>query len=255
MKNLFLFTLLIAGSLAIRIESAPAGRTIAIFPFGENKSENKNPVMSASEKQQLLETVRGIARRSLPKADGWKVISSDAVETKIGVDLSNCNGEEACLLSAARKLPADYIVSADAGRIGSYIEVSFSLFNVTTGQVIGSEWPRGKSVDDIIDSLESSPDRLFANLSGAEVARSPNVAPANPGEVESAQPQSVPDTQVILDDRTYYDPVIVEPYYYGSPYYYWDGAAWIYWGHGGYYHGYHGGGFRGGHGGGFHGRR
>jgi len=141
--------------------SDPAAHTLAILPF----SGGHDSVVSAGEKHQLVQTIRGVARRSLPKAEGWSILAGENLEGRApGTDLSGCP-DEACIITTGRKLQVDYIVAGNIGRVGPYLEASVSLYNVASGQLVGSEWPRGESVEDIVDSMEASaPDPLFASL-------------------------------------------------------------------------------------------
>ncbi len=232
--------------LMAAVPALSAGRSVAVLEFDGGRDAG----VSAADKQQLIETVRGIARRHLPKGEGWVVLTRAELEAKMpsGLDLSNC-ADEKCIVAAGRKLGVDYLVSENMGRIGSYLQVSFSLYDVAEGKLIGSEWPRGKTADDIIDSLESSPDRLFAALGNPappEAAAQVNAGiPAESGATQ-AVPQSQ-ENQVILydDDDSYYggvivDPVYPYPYYCCGPYWggYWGGRG--HWGGGGGH--FHGGG-------------
>jgi len=233
-----------------------AARTVAVLEFGNSNGATISP----EDKQQLIETVRGIARRSLPKAEGWDILKPAEVASRMpsGLDLSTCDDEK-CVLSAGQKLKVDYIVSENVGRVGPYLQASFSLYDVASGTLIGSEWPRGKTPDDIVDALEGSPDQLFASLSsnpdrstGSSLQSSASNAQAvsQSNDASDESDQAAPETQVIMydGDGPYYDgPVVVDPYVY--PYYYCCGPGGVYFrggrgGGGGHFHG------GGGHGGG-----
>lgn len=164
--------LCLVAAVPAKSDPAAGGHTLAILPFGGGVQDS---VVSPAEKRQLVQTIRGIARRSLPKAEGWSILAGESLEARApsGTDLSNCS-DETCAIATGRKLQVDYVASGNVGRIGPYLEVSISLYNVASGQLVGSEWPRGSSVEDIIDSLNGSPDPLFASLSGSSAGASGN---------------------------------------------------------------------------------
>jgi len=190
-------------ALAMPMRSMAAGHTLAVLEFdGGNDS-----AISSSDQQQLTQTVRGLARRNLPK-ENWTVLTRKDMDAKMP-DASSCS-DAACAIAAGKKLQADYVITGSAGTVGSYLQTSFSVYDVASGRLVGSEWPRGKTADDIIDSLKASPRLLFANLPQSNPGNA-EVVNGNPnGNSKTVIVQTYPESRVVYYRR----PVYVNPFAY-----------------------------------------
>ena len=137
--------------------------TVAILEFSGTKESS----LSLQEKQTLAEVVRGIARKQLRNSE-WIILTRENIMSRVppGTDLSDCGGDE-CIITTGKKLAVDYIVSGTATLIGSYIQITLSIYDVASGDLKNSEWARGKTVDDLINPVEITAQKLFASLPGA----------------------------------------------------------------------------------------
>jgi TolB-like protein len=158
------FGRILAASFLLALSSARAEggkRTVAILDFSGSKEAGVN----LQELQTLAETVRGIARKKLPESD-WIILTRDNMQLRFpeGTDLSNCGDE--CVVTTGRRLQASYIVSGSITRLGSFLQITLSMYDVASADLKGSEWTKGKMVDDIVESLEMTAGNLFAPLSG-----------------------------------------------------------------------------------------
>ena len=189
-------------------DETPSKHTVAILELSGTKESG----LSLQEKQTLAEVVRGIARKQLRNSE-WIILTRENIMSRVppGTDLSDCGGDE-CIITTGKKLAVDYIVSGAATLIGSYIQVTLSMYDVASGDLKSSEWARGKTVDDLINPVENTAEKLFASLPGARSMPAneqpefssvvqkpreyenapPSVAPSPPVRVSSAPDSSTP---------------------------------------------------------------
>jgi hypothetical protein len=121
--------------------------------------------LTLSERQILAETIRELAFKSVPNS--WSILTRENIEALVEDKeaLKDC-GEE-CAVMTGRKLSVDYIVTGNIGKIGSYLQISVSLYDIKHGDLKGSEKVRAKSIDELMDPLDELGAKLFSKLPGA----------------------------------------------------------------------------------------
>jgi hypothetical protein len=115
----------------------------------------------------LTDKLRYIAGNVLPKTR-YGIMTQQSIVDRLGSMermVKECK-EATCLAELGRKISADYIAQGYVGRFSGKLTIKVELYNVGSGNLIGSIADASENLEGLLAVLESQSPKLFGNMPG-----------------------------------------------------------------------------------------
>jgi len=134
--------------------------------------ELDNPArLKDQEVTYLSELIRGSARENLLTAKFLVMTHENIVELLGNRSLGECLGD--CAVETGRNLGAAYVVAGQVFEFGSELRVSVTLYDVASGNLLGSKQAGGPTVLSLEAPVKEKGRELFWKLGGGRKDREP----------------------------------------------------------------------------------
>jgi hypothetical protein len=161
--------------------------------------ELDNPAqLKDQEIAYLSELIRSSARENLLTGKFLVMTHENIVELLGNRSLGECLGD--CAVETGRNLGAAYIAAGQVFQIGTELRLSVTLYEVASGNLLGSKQAGGSSVLTLEGPLKDMGRKLFAKLGGGpaeEDVTPPNAQPPR-GIDMASQKEKNPSTALVL---------------------------------------------------------
>jgi len=173
---------------------------LALAAYGQQErvaiinTVDNNDSLGFNDLSYLTNKLRETAVNILPKSR-YGVMTTESLVAFLGSHealVRECKASS-CLAELGRKVSADYVAQAHIGRFGPQLSINFDLYNVASGNLIGSFAGYSKDIFGLLAIIEEKAPALFKEMvseSGGSSAPPPAVvftAPLQEKEPEVAQ--------------------------------------------------------------------
>jgi hypothetical protein len=192
----------LAGCLTVPLTGA-AVRRLGVFPFDVSHTEGR---LTGNAGISLEEMLRDTAVVALAN-DGWTVLSSDATAMalkKDGLDGSRCT-DEACHMTLARTLHADYFLTGTAQFVDNDLVCSIRLYDVAADRILTSERVTGTTAKELRQVFEARAPEFFRRVRLVTSGEEEGVAAAKDPTPAPSAPEQTPPQAPVVDDAPQMD--------------------------------------------------
>jgi len=152
--------------------------------------------ISVADLTYLTDRLRETAVNVLP-SDRFGVMTTESIVAFLGSfenTVKVCK-ESSCLAELGKKVSADYVAQGRIGRFGENLTIKVELYNVKTGNLIGSFTGNFKDIYSSLTLIDEKATDLFRKILAEPKAQKPEVAPPT-------APQPVADSAAIARIQT-----------------------------------------------------
>jgi len=124
-----------------------------------------------SDLSYLTDRLRETAVNILPK-QRYGVMTTESIVAFLGSQEraeKECR-EASCLADLGRKVSADYVAQARVGRFGENLAIKTELYNVKSGNLIGSFTGNSENIFGLLDLIDEKAPALFKRLPGVDTS-------------------------------------------------------------------------------------
>jgi hypothetical protein len=138
---------------------AKSGKMLAVLTFKTDKSAG----LGFQQAAMITDYVRQLAFKA---AGHHEIMTSENMEVLLkshGTTLAKC-AEAACEVEFGQKIGADFVVSGNLSKLGSYIFLNLKAHDTAKGVLLGAETVKAKDVDGLIEGLDAAAAALLGGL-------------------------------------------------------------------------------------------